>query len=155
MNITPEQLQILFPRAVKWVEDMEREILEKGIPLNAGQMQDAKNAGVQNPEKVRLLYRKIPMPTDPELAIAANETNLISPTTGGSTFRYGIIIRPDCQADRGLLLHELTHTGQYERFGGIPEFLKPYIHECVTPPGYPNGPMEKEAISTAARLVGM
>ncbi len=153
MNITPEQFQILFPRAVKWVSDMETEILQKGAPLNPDQIEDAKNAGVKAPEKVRVLYAPIPIPVDLALAKAAMETGLISPHTGGTTFQYGIVIRSDCRADRKLLIHELTHTGQYERLGGIANFLHPYVSECLSP-GYPFGPLEQEAMKTADRLVG-
>ena len=50
------------------------------------------------------------------------------------------------------MAHELVHTTQYERLGGIEAFLRPYLLECLSAPGYPHGPMEQEAITTAARL---
>jgi len=43
-----------------------------------------------------------------------------------------------------LVFHELVHTLQYERFGGFPQFLKQYLHECITV-GYPEAPLEQEA----------
>jgi len=153
MNISPDQVQKLFPLAVNWVQSMERDVLERGIPLDAAQTQDARSAGVQNPEKVRILYASIPFPTDPTLRLAAMEFKLISPDTAGMTFGHGIVIGPEFRMDRELIVHELTHTGQYERLGGIAGFLQPYINECINP-GYPDGPMEQEARQTAARIAG-
>ena len=39
------------------------------------------------------------------------------------TLRYGIFIQTDHWGDRRLLLHELAHVAQYERFGGFRRFL--------------------------------
>ena len=44
-----------------------------------------------------------------------------------------------------MVVHELVHTLQYERFGGFRPFLEEYLFECITPPGYPFGPLEQEA----------
>ena len=79
-------------------------------------------------------------------------TNLINPLTHGLTFRYGIFIRADYWNQRPLLVHQLVHTSQYERLGGFEGYLRPYLLECITPPGYPLGPMEQEAVTTATRL---
>jgi len=65
--------------------------------------------------------------------------------------QYGIFIRLDCWRDRALIAHELVHTAQYERLGGILPFLRQYLFECVTI-GYPEAPMEQEAIAVAARV---
>jgi len=43
-----------------------------------------------------------------------------------------------------LLVHELAHVAQYERFGGFRPFLEQYLHECITI-GYPAAPLEQEA----------
>jgi hypothetical protein len=34
---------------------------------------------------------------------------------------------------------------QYERLAGFEGFLRPYLLECISPPGYPFGPLELEA----------
>jgi hypothetical protein len=134
---------------------MEQEalILKTGIALSIQQLTDAKRIGIENPARVRLLrVGAIPMPSDPILLAAAKATNLISPRTGGITFSHGIMIRHDCWNDRHLIAHELAHTRQYERFGGFAEFLLPYLTECITPPGYPYGPLEKEADRVADEI---
>lgn len=151
--ITSEQLEILLPLACAWAVGQERAILRSGVALSESQLADAREVGVAKPERVRLLrVAQIPVPTAPALAAAARATNLINPLTHGLTFRYGIFIRSDCWNQRPLLIHELVHTAQYEQLGGFEGFLRPYLAECVTPPGYPYGPMEQEAVATAAKL---
>jgi len=86
------------------------------------------------------------------LAAAAAATGLISSFTGGMALRYGIFVRADYWGQRSVVVHELVHTGQYERLGGFEQFLRPYLLECLTPPGYPHGPMEQEAVTMAAKL---
>lgn len=144
--ITPEQFELLLPLACEWAEEQERIVLHSGIPLSNSQLADAKAVGVSSPERIRLLkVPEIPSPTHPALAAAVALTELISPLTVGLTVRYGIFIRSDCWGCRSLIIHECVHTMQYERMGGFEAFLRPYILECITPPGYPHGALEKEA----------
>jgi hypothetical protein len=60
-------------------------------------------------------------------------------------FRYGILVRISHQEDRILIIHELVHTKQYEKAGGIVPFLTQYVSECIKFE-YPNGKFEQEAI---------
>jgi len=151
--ITPQQFEMLLPLAGAWAAEQERAILQSGAPLTEQQLSDARQVGVLHPEQVRLLLvEQIPTPRHPALAAAAAATGLISPKTAGLTVRYGIFIRADYWGQRPLVVHELVHTTQYERLGGFEAFLRPYLLECITPPGYPYGPMEQEAITTSARL---
>jgi hypothetical protein len=152
--ITREQFEILLPLAAAWAAEQERAILQAGVALTESQLADARRVGVVQPERVRLLrVIRIPAPTHPILAAAATATNLISPATAGLTLRYGIFVRADCWGQRLLVMHELVHTSQYERLGGFEAFLRPYLLECITPPGYPYGPMEQEAITTSETLL--
>jgi len=154
MNIiTPERFKMLLPLACAWAAEQERTILQTGVALTESQLTDARQIGVGQPEQVRLLrVTRIPMPTQLELAAVAAAAGLISPATAGLTIRYGIFIRDDCWGQRLLVVHELVHTMQYERLGGIEAFLRPYLLECIAPPFYPNGPMEQEAINTSAKV---
>jgi hypothetical protein len=143
--VTPQQFEILLPRACTWAEEQERAILQSGNALTNAQMTDARLVGVAQPERVRLLQvPEIPTPHDPVLAAAAEATGLLSPLTVGLTLRYGIFIRADCWGQRRLIVHELAHTLQYERLGSMEAFLRQYLHECLTI-GYPAAPMEQEA----------
>jgi hypothetical protein len=150
--ITTEQFKILLPLASGWAEEQERIILRDGAPLSPTQTSDARSIGVVHPERVRLLrVPRIPLPQHPILHAAAEATQLISPNTIGLTLRYGIFIRSDFWGDRRLVVHELVHTSQYERLGGVQQFLQQYLQECITI-GYPAAPMEQEAVTTTARL---
>lgn len=152
-NITPQQFEMLLPLAAAWAAEQERTILQSGVALTESQLADAKQVGVLFPEQVRLLrVAKIPTPNHPMLSAAATATGLISSSTAGMTFHHGIFIRTDCWGQRLLVAHELVHTTQYERLGSFEAFLRPYLLECITPPGYPNGPMEQEAITASRRL---
>jgi hypothetical protein len=85
------------------------------------------------------------------LRAAYDTINFLTAKPRGLTVRYGIFVRADCRQDRDLLLHELVHTAQYERLGGIVSFLRKYLFECATA-GYRTAPMEQEAISIAQRI---
>ena len=147
--LDPNQLIQLIPRGAIWAQQQEQLILENGTPLLPPQLEDAKNIPVKNPEKIRLLrVDQIPLPKDPELEFAVQTIKLITPDTIGLTLQYGIFIRNDHWNNRELIVHELVHTSQYERFGGIQQFLNQYLTECIQI-GYPNAPLEQEAINKA------
>ncbi|PYJ24870.1 MAG: hypothetical protein DME91_06845 [Verrucomicrobia bacterium] len=146
------QFETLLPLAVEWAAKLEQRILREGVPLSEKEIVDATVAGVQQPRRVRLLQvGVIPAPIHPQLKAAAEAIDFLTPATRGLTLQYGIFIRLDCWRDRALIAHELVHTAQYERLGGILPFLRQYLFECVTI-GYPEAPMEQEAIAVAARV---
>ena len=149
MNIDFESI---LPLACEWARDQEKMILEKGRPLSPGSINDAKHVGVVHPDQVRtLLVSQIPVPEEPVLRAACEQAKLITQLTAGLTLQYGIFIRSDCADDRRLHVHEFAHVAQYERLGGVEPFLRRYLHEVITI-GYPQAPMEQEAIR-AARLI--
>jgi hypothetical protein len=151
-SLSPEQLEELMPLAVAWAEKQQRRILESGVGLTWSQSADARAMGVTHPERVRLLpVVAISRPEHPVLKAAAESVQLINSFTRGLTLGYGIYIRADESSDRYLIAHELVHTAQYERMGGIEQFLRQYLHECLTL-GYLSSPMEQEAIQMAESL---
>ena len=153
-TITPEQFEMLLPLACKWAAAQEQRILATGEALSDAMLSDARLVGVAIPERVRLLYVPgIPIPDDPALCAAVEETQFLSPLTRGLTLRYGIFIRTDCRSDRTMVIHELGHTAQYEHLGGFEPFLRRYLFECLTI-GYPEAPMEQEAIALTERICG-
>jgi hypothetical protein len=108
--------------------------------------------GVTHPENIKILaVPQIPLPEHPALRTAAQEIQLITPSTGGLTLRYGIYIQSYFLSDRRLIVHEFVHTSQYEKFGGFLPFLQQYLSECITV-GYPDAPMEQEAIRIADQI---
>ena len=144
--ITRAVFKMLLPLACTWAEKQESIILREGVPLTASQVADARQIGIAHPERVRLrVVEQIPLPLHPLLREAAETTGLISPLTAGMTLRYGIFIQSESWGERSMVVHELVHTLQYERFGGFRPFLEEYLYECITPPGYPFGALEQEA----------
>lgn len=113
----------------------------------------ALKVGVTDPERVRLLQIEIiPSPTHPLLQAAYQQANFVPTAPRGLTLHYGIFVRADYWRDRALIVHELVHTAQYERLGGIQPFLRQYLLECATV-GYHKSALENEAIETATRLL--
>jgi len=146
------QFEKLLPLAAKWAAAVEKRILREGVPLSEQGLADARSLGVCEPERVRLLaLDSVPTPTDLTLRTAVAAIQFLTPATRGLALRYGIFVRSDCWGERRLIAHELVHTAQYERLGGIRPFLRQYLTECLTV-GYPAGSMEQEAIATASGL---
>lgn len=148
--MTIEELDGLGGLATGWLEQQERRALTSGAPLSESQFADARGAGVQHPEKVRVLsVAKIPQPDIPALRSVVEMTQILIPETRSTTVRHGIYIRSDAWNDRRLLVHELVHTAQDERLGGILPFLRQYLHEHIT---HNPGPLESEAAARAAEI---
>jgi hypothetical protein len=142
----------LVSLAVEWATKEEQKILREGVPLSEEEIADAKVAGVKEHERVRLLQvEAVPTPTHPLLKAAYDTINLRTPAPRGLALQYGISIRSDHWRDRSLIAHELAHTAQYERLGGIVPFLRRYLSECMTS-GYRTAPMEQEASAVSARV---
>ena len=143
---------MLLPLACAWAAAQEQRILATGEALSELMLGRARQVGVKQPERVRLLYvPEIPIPEDPVLRAATLQTQFLSPRTRGLTLRYGIFIREDCRDDPTMVIHELGHTAQYERMGGFESFLRQYLFECLTI-GYPEAPMEQEVIELTKRI---
>ncbi len=138
--------------AAEWAQKQEELILRNGAPLSPAQAEDAREAGVREPERVRvLLVDEIPAPPDSLRRFASDEMVFFPQAPSGLTLNYGVFIRRDCWDDRHLLAHELAHTSQYERLGGIVPFLRDYLSECATY-GYHNAPLEQEAEEIATQI---
>ena len=147
-------LPLLLPVACAWIEKQERRILAEGVPLDPAQLVDARALGITDPARVRLLgVPRIPLPGSRWARAAASRLGSLAGEPTGLTARYGIYLRHPHAGERLLLAHELAHTRQYERLGGIRPFLRQYLHECLTV-GYARAGMEWEAIEAASALCG-
>jgi hypothetical protein len=152
MQISPEQFENILPLAVEWAEAKKKVILEHGIALSPQYMGDARSVGVKYREQVRIYeVPQIPIAKHPILRAAAEATRLISPATIGISLGYGIFIHNNFSNDRYTIVHELVHIMQYEKFGGLYPFLEKYLWECIEI-GYPEAPLEQEAIRLADKI---
>lgn len=151
-NFLLKHFEMLLPLAARWAAAEEERILREGVPLSGEEIVDAREIGVQEPERVRLLrVNAIPFPGHPLLRAASQAVRFFNAAPRGLTLHHGIFVRSDSWRDRSLIAHELVHTAQYQRLGGILPFLRKYLFECATI-GYRKAPMEQEAIVTAARV---
>lgn len=142
---------VLWPLATGWVAWMERRCLSLGEPLSPAWYAAAQALGVRDPGRVRVW--RVPalpgrMPAGLRRWLVG--AGLLPPDLAGMSLRYGILLRSDCRADPTLLLHELAHTAQYERLGGIGPFLRRYLRECCGV-GYGASVLEAEATALAHR----
>jgi hypothetical protein len=145
--INSQEIISLIPMASEWIEVQETIILANGVPLTEKQRSIASKIGIKDIDKIRLLHVKsIPEPDNSILNEASKAIGFISSQTLGITYQYGIYIRHDFWENESLIIHELTHTLQFERLGGITDFLNQYIKECIYY-GYNYSPLEKEAVA--------
>jgi hypothetical protein len=152
LQILPDQFEALLPLAVQWAEAKEKVALKRGTALAPQYMQDAKSVGVRYPERVRIHeVFQIPIPKHPILKAAADATQLITPAAIGISLGHGIFIHNNFADDRYTIVHELVHTMQCEKFGGLYAFLEKYLWECIEI-GYPEAPMEQEAVRLAGNI---
>lgn len=151
--IDQEKFERLALLAYQWAKSQEAYILKYGATLSPRQLADAGRAGVQDPERVRVLVvDRIPLPDDMELADAARRAQIITDASRGVAIGYGIIIRADSWQNRELLLHQLVHVAQCERSGGLESFVAEYLHDRRTSPDFSVGTLEDEARGLAREI---
>jgi hypothetical protein len=151
--IDQEKFERLAPLAYQWAKQQEAYILQHGARLAAHQLADASRAGVDNPDRVRVLVvDRIPLPDDEELAEAARRAQIITEASRGVAIGYGIIIRADSWQNRELLLHQLVHVAQCERSGGLECFVGEYLGDRVSSPDFSVGSLENEARGLAREI---
>ena len=151
--IDQEKFERLAPRAYQWAKRQEAYILQHGAPLAAHQLADAGRAGVENPDRVRVLVvDRISLPDDAELAEAARRAQIITEASRGVAIGYGIIIRADSWQNRELLLHQLVHVAQCERTGGLKSYVSEYLTDRVSSRDFSVGSLEDEARGLARKI---
>jgi hypothetical protein len=150
----PAKLKLILPLACLWVKRQEFLILRAGVPLSSALIVAARNIGIEFPERVRLQKVTEVPPLHPFVRLGARKMGFYSNSTCGMSLRYGIFIRSDNWNTRSLVIHELAHTHQYERLGGVRPFLRQYLYECLVSPGYPFGPLEQEAKKIEEEICG-
>ncbi|MCX6357359.1 MAG: hypothetical protein NT045_05705 [Candidatus Aureabacteria bacterium] len=133
-----------------WAEAQECRILAEGVPLDETQTADAARVGVVHPERVRLLQVSgMPSPENKAFIEAVGRARLVPPDTEALTVGHGIYVNSGYWGIRSLVVHELVHVSQSEKLGGVRGFYARYLAECFSH-GYPNGPMEQEAMKVEA-----
>ncbi|HEV7607226.1 MAG TPA: hypothetical protein VGO61_07805 [Steroidobacteraceae bacterium] len=134
----------ILPSAIAWAEARSSEIRAAGSPLNDYGIRLARGVGVVRPDLIRILeVLSLPLPDDPQLKFAAEQTGLIGPHMAGLTLGYGIYVVAG-QGSNRLVSHECRHVHQYEVAGSIASFLPVYLQQIATV-GYNDAPLEIDA----------
>lgn len=143
----------MLPFAMWWVRHNEKIALRMGRKLNDEEMSWAKQIGIAHPEKIRILnVARIPTPVPYLIEKRLQRRGYPAGSAAGMCMRYGIYAKETYAHKKSLIAHELVHTHQFERLGGLWHFLNIYLKETMIL-GYANSPLEIEANSTAESLV--
>ena len=149
-----ETFEYLLPLAYQWAKTQEEFVLARGNPLGPRHAHDANLVGVRDCARVRvLLVDRIPLPENPELAEASKRIGIITEDTRCAGFGHALIIRVDAWNDRELILHNLVHIAQYERCGGLEQWVRHYLVDRTNCPNFTIGPLEEEARRIAREIV--
>jgi hypothetical protein len=143
----------LLPLAYEWTKAQEEFVLAHGTALSPQHMADARLAGVQDCERIRILVvDRISLPEDGELAEAARSARIITEDTRCVGFGHAIIIRAEAWGDRELLAHNLVHIAQCERSGGLEQWVRQYLFDRQNSATFTMGSLEDEARRVAREI---
>lgn len=138
------KVENLLPRAMEWFAEVETDLLPQGRPLSEGEMAFARQLGVLQPERVRVVVlASFPMPEDQVLRAEAERYGLGSTSEGARAIGYVIMLKPRFAKSSTVIAHELVHVSQHDRLGRA-GFLRRYITEMEIM-GYSRSPLELEA----------
>jgi len=146
-----EKVERLLPVVFEWYTRTERQLLPQGRPLSPAEQQRARELGVLEPDKVRVVVlQTFPLPEQEAVRQEAVKHGFGSPDEGGRTHGYLIMVKPEYKDNSILLSHELVHVAQLDRMGRE-AFLREYLTELETL-GYAKAPLELEAYAKQHRI---
>tara|TARA_R110002126_G_scaffold97190_19_gene226802 strand:- start:3024 stop:3557 length:534 start_codon:yes stop_codon:yes gene_type:complete len=138
---------ILLPQYIDWAYETDKQGLESGAPLNAQELSLAKDIGIQNPEKVRIVYVDVvPFPYENfALKTLGEALGFIGEgiINNAQVFGYSIYVRNGYELNRPKLAHELVHVLQIER-SSLDHIISQHFSDLAKY-GYDNAPLEVEA----------
>lgn len=133
----------LIQQILSSISSMKANVEKEGTSLPKQYNLIAKQAGITNIEKIKILYvDKIEFINLKNVSLL-EEYNLNFENTRGLTLGYCIILQKSAPTE--VLLHELRHVAQSELFENLEQFVTVYIKEILKF-GYGDGPLEKDAI---------
>ncbi len=135
---------ILTPPVHHWIQRQEERIRREGRPLTRAEFASARNIGLKDSGRVRILVvAHIPLPAGWLLKGIARFSRVALADPVALTAGHGIFLCSAVAADPVVVRHELVHVHQYERLGRR-AFLQQYIRDCLVD-GYRDSALEKEA----------
>ncbi len=110
---------LVLPPYIDWATQTEAQGLSSGVALDAQQLLIAKEIGIKQPEKIRLVYvDEVPFPHEKPLLKAVGEAlGFIGDgiVNNAQVFGYSIYVRVGYDLTTPRLAHELVHVLQIER----------------------------------------
>ncbi|NKF52671.1 hypothetical protein G3R49_19110 [Shewanella sp. WXL01] len=147
---------ILLPQYVSWAYDVDAKGLEVGIPLKEREILLATEIGIQNPEKVRIIYvDEVPFPYENyALKILGEALGFVGEgiVNDAQVFGYSIYVRSGYKLDKPRLAHELVHVLQIER-SDLETIITQHFSDLAQY-GYQNAPLEVEAFKANQKYSG-
>jgi hypothetical protein len=106
-----ETFEYLLPLAYQWARNIENFVLQHGSPLPRRQVTYARQVGVKDICRVRVLaVDRMPLPEEPALAEASRRTQIITDSCRAIAIGHAVVLRADAWGDRELFLHQLVHV---------------------------------------------
>ena len=141
---------LALPLADRWVHHQEKKILNEGRELSEWEVDWAHDVGVMDVSRVRIaIVPEVPTPGSAPLQFLAKLVGL-SMKASGMALGHGIYVEAINATNPSLIVHELVHVAQYERLGGIRNFLREYLIQCLRD-GYWDAFLEREARELALK----
>lgn len=142
----------LAPLGAVWAARAARLAWHKGRALTPPEQEMAARMGVAAPERVRVMVApEMPWPGPRWLHRLVSRLGFPATESVGLCLGHAIFLHPAWAEKTEVLAHELVHTAQYERLGGVRPFLRRYLAECLAF-GYVAAPLEREARFLSATL---
>ncbi len=151
--VDQETFEQLLPLAFQWARNIENFVLQHGSPLRRRQVADARQVGVKEISRVRVLaVDRMPLPEEPQLAEAARRTQIITDFCRAIAIGHAVVVRANAWGDRELFLHQLVHVAQCERSGGLEQWVRQYLDDRMNCPNFTIGALEQEARRIAREI---
>jgi hypothetical protein len=139
---------------IQYAIALEKRVLIEGRPLTSTELDVARDANVQHPERVRILVLpRIPAPESLFLRYKLKEMGHLQliDVARGTAKGYGIILTKSGIRRLSVIAHELVHVRQYERLGGIAALMRHHVPDLLAN-GYHHSALESEAYRRAAEI---
>lgn len=135
----------LLPNVLAWGHRLAQQIEDQGEPLAPHWQSIARQVGVREVQRIRLLkVSALPLPDDMALVNAVRHYGLFGPGAVGLTLGYGIVLAGAGANSPRILSHEFRHVHQFEQAGSLEAFIGQYVAQLAQH-GYRNAPYEIDA----------
>ena len=133
-----------FKAILEVAEAIELEVNLKGKILDQSYWSAAKELGIKKPYLVKMLVAEVNIRRIPKIEFLINKVGIFPERIAAMAVGYSIIIHPNFQTDKNIIMHELRHVAQFIACGSLKSYLDCYLME-ISYFGYGYGPLENDA----------